>query len=63
LGYISATGIPASDREVMQITSASGWVARILSSSTPVYPVPPTMPTLITLISNVVWTELGSQGT
>src|SRR5690606_10025631 len=45
--YMSATGSPASLREVITRSSAAGCWASRRSSSTPVYPVPPTIPTLI----------------
>ncbi len=50
LGNISATGKPASPREVMMLSSTSGCCASKRNNSTPVYPVPPTMPTLIFLL-------------
>ena len=47
LGNMSATGLPASPREVMTLSSTCGCWASRRNSSTPVYPVPPMMPTLI----------------
>ena len=49
-GYISATGMPSSLREVIAVSCTSGWTASSRSNSTPVYPVPPTMPTLIMFV-------------
>src|SRR5712692_3231110 len=47
LGNIAATGVPASLREVIALSSTCGCCASSRRSSTPVYPVPPTMPALI----------------
>src|SRR5690606_742398 len=47
LGYMSATCMPSSLREVMARSSTLGCWDRRRKSSTPVYPVPPTIPTLI----------------
>src|SRR5438874_2181019 len=47
LGNIVDTGVPASLREVMALSSTCGCWTSSRRSSTPVYPVPPTMPTLI----------------
>ena len=43
--------VPASLRDVIARTRASGCCARSRNSSTPVYPVPPTMPTVIMFVS------------
>ena len=50
-GNISATAIPASEREVIECSWTWGCWAKRRSNSTPVYPVPPTIPTLIMLFS------------
>ena len=58
LWNIAATFVPASLRDVIARTSASGCEASRRRSSTPVYPVPPTMPILIMEVSFAGWSIL-----